>query len=225
MALCADCNLRRCSSVVFIIVPRLPWLPGFNGKLINPSNLLFRSLIWPDCVNVSQVGVLDFQRSTNVCRFKFNAAALTPGSVDLLAMFRVVSGWLHGMGTSQVSHFMFLCLIDTDALDLEHYRYDLQPATSTPGSNDPIGSFWVISVWLHDSAASQVSISVRFHPINISRYDFDSTTLTPGSNDPIGTYGVGLGWLRESGMSTVSDFIFSEVTQGRHQGQTTTQRL
>ena len=158
-----------------------------------------------------EVSLLDLFRLTDVCRCNFGAATSMPGSVDLPAMFQVVSGWLHGMGMSQVSHFMFLHLIDADVLDLEHYRYDLHPAMSTPGSNNPIGLFRVISMWLHDSAASQVSISVRFHLINISRYDFDSTTLTPGSNDPIGTYGVGLGWLRKSGTSAVSDFVFSRL--------------
>ena len=143
--------------------------------------------------------------------FDFNVAASMPGSVDLPAMFQVVSRWLHGMGTSQVSHFVFLCLIDADVLDLERYRYNLHPAVSTPGSNDPIGSFWVVSAWLHDSTASQVSISVHFHPINVSRYNFDSTALTPGSNDPICTYGVSLGWLRKSGTSVVSDFVFSRL--------------
>ena len=106
--------------------------------------------------------------STDICRVKFDAAASMPGSVDLLATFQVVSGWLHSMGTSQVSHFVFLHLIDADALDLEHYRYDLHPAALTPGSNDPIGLFRVVSTWLRDSGASQVSVCMS----KVSLFDF-----------------------------------------------------
>ena len=85
----------------------------------------------------------------------------------------------------QVSRFSILRLFTIYALGLEHYRYDLHPAVLMPGSNDPIGSFWVVSMWLRDSSESQVSISVHFHLINISRYDFDLTTLMPGSNDSV----------------------------------------
>ncbi|KIM59037.1 hypothetical protein SCLCIDRAFT_27616 [Scleroderma citrinum Foug A] len=113
--LCADCKLHRSSSAVLHVALKLPLHPGFNSL---------------------QMDRIAIMRS----RVEFDVAASMPGSVDLLATFQVVSGWLRSMGTSQC------------------YRYDLHPAALTPGSNDPIGLFWVVSTWLCNSSVSQVSV-------------------------------------------------------------------
>ena len=68
--------------MVLNVVPRLPQLPALKGKFIKPFYSLFRSPDRPDCNNVSMVGVPDPQRSTNICRFEFNLAAVTPRSID-----------------------------------------------------------------------------------------------------------------------------------------------
>ena len=102
-----------------------------------------------------------------------------PGSVDLPATFQVVSGWLHGMGMSQVSHFVFLHLIDADVLDLEHYRYDLHPATSMPGSNNPIGTYGVSLGWLRKSGTSAVSDFVFSRLIDTNALNLESSIFAP----------------------------------------------
>ena len=45
--------------------------------------------------------------------------ASTDESNESISTFLRVSEWLHGLGTSAVSHFVFLCLIDADAFDLK----------------------------------------------------------------------------------------------------------
>ena len=131
------------------------------------------------------------------------------GSNDPAGTSWRVYEWLGGLGTFQVSRFSVLRLFTVDVLDLERYRYDFHPAASTPGSNNPIGSFRVVSAWLHDSGASQVSVSIRFHPINISRFEFNTAASTPGSMDLPATLSRVYEWLHRSGMSAVSHFIFS----------------
>ena len=96
---------------------------------------------------MSKVGVLDLWRSTNIYRWDFDTATLTPGPMDPMESFGNVSEWLHCTGAFQVSRFDFLCYFVIDTLDL--YRLDLDAAASTPGSIDPIGMFWIVSVWLH----------------------------------------------------------------------------
>ena len=157
---------------------------------------------------MSKVSVSADSRLIDVCRYGFDAAASTFGSNDPAGTSWRVYKWLGGLGTFQVSRFSVLHLFTVDALDLEHYRYDLHPAALTPGSNDPIGSFRVISAWLHDSGVSQVSVSVCFRPINVSRFEFNTATSTPGSMDLPATLPRVYKWLHHSGMSTVSCFIF-----------------
>ena len=145
----------------------------------------------------------------DVCRYRFDAAASTFGSNDPAGTSRRVYEWLGGLGTFQVSRFSILRLFTIDALDLERYRYNFHPAASTPGSNDPIGSFRVVSAWLRNSGASQVSVSIHFRPINVSRFKFNMAASTPGSMDLPATLPRVYEWLRRSGMSVVSRFIFS----------------
>ena len=96
-------------------------------------------------------------RSINVYRFRFDAAASTPGSNDPIGTSGGVSELLRGVGAYPVSHFVFSSLIVVETLDLELSRFDLHPAASMLGSNDPIGTFRVVSAWLCDSRAPQVS--------------------------------------------------------------------
>ena len=106
---------------------------------------------------MSKVGVLDSFRSTDVSRCGFDTAASTPWSVDLPAMFGVVSGWLRGLGTSVVSRFALLHLADTHALNLELFRFNLGPIASMAGSNDLQATFQVIWRWLCGARESMVS--------------------------------------------------------------------
>ena len=149
-----DCNLRKTSSVLSVIVPRLPRLPIFEGKFIKPFNSLFRSPHQPDRVNVSQVSLLDFQRLINVFRFDLHAIASVAGSNDSISAVWRVSGWLRDVSTSQVSRFAFLCYFGVDMLNLDVYRLDLDLNRSTAGSNDPIQTFGFVLAWLHGVCAS-----------------------------------------------------------------------
>ncbi|KIM50027.1 hypothetical protein SCLCIDRAFT_34755 [Scleroderma citrinum Foug A] len=76
--------------MVSVIAPRLPWHPIFE-----------------DHDDVSKVGVLDFFRLTNISRFEFDAAALTPGSNDPIGMSGGVSKLLRSVGTYPVRSSVF----------------------------------------------------------------------------------------------------------------------
>ncbi|KIM55010.1 hypothetical protein SCLCIDRAFT_30714 [Scleroderma citrinum Foug A] len=77
MALCADCNSRRCSSVVFIVAPRLPQLPGFNSLHIDRIALTH-------------------------ARYEFYLSVLTAGHMDSIWTVWWISRWLRDSSTSQV---------------------------------------------------------------------------------------------------------------------------
>ena len=207
--LCTDCKSRIHSSVDFNIMPRLPQLPIFEGKFINPFNSLFRSPGHPDRMNVSKVGVSAVLHSTDVFRFEFNSSASTFGPTDPMATLWGISAWLHNLGMSMVSRFNFFCLVDV-------YRCDLDAATSTVGPMDSVSTVWIVYGWLHGSHASQVSPFAVFPPfvvqtLNIELYSFNlhPAALTPESNDSIGTFRVNYGWLRCAGTSVVSCFVLS----------------
>ena len=141
MALCADCKSRIRSSVVTVVAPRLPQHPVLQGKLIKPFNSLFRSPFRPDRVNASKVSASVHSRSTDVCRLDPDAAALTVGSVDSVSTVWRVSEWLHGLGMSAVSLFVFSHRFVTHMLDLHLYRSDLDSTMSTAGPMDLTGTF------------------------------------------------------------------------------------
>jgi len=82
--------------VVFVIVPRLPQHPEFEGKFIYPSDLFSRSPYWLQCVNTSKVGVSAISRLTDICRCDLDSPMSTPGSIDSIGLVWAVSGWLHG---------------------------------------------------------------------------------------------------------------------------------
>ncbi|KIM51303.1 hypothetical protein SCLCIDRAFT_33554 [Scleroderma citrinum Foug A] len=128
------------SSILSIVAPKLPRHPRFKG--------------------------LRMDRIT-VTRPRFDTAALMPWSVDLLATFGVVSGWLRGLGTSVL------------------FRFDLGPIASMPGSMDLTGTYRGVSPWLRSSGT--------FQPY---RFDLVSSASMPGSNDPTGMFRNICGWLR-----------------------------
>ena len=69
--------------------------------------------------------------------------------MDPTETFGGIFGWLRGVGMSQVSRFDLLPYFVVQTLDLELYRFSLDSIALTPGSNDPIGTFQWVSVWLH----------------------------------------------------------------------------
>ena len=79
---------------------------------------------------------------------------------------------------SQVSHFEFLGLVGTDALDLDLYRFDFDSITLMTGSNDPTAMFQVVWEWLHESGMYPVSHFMLLHWINPYRFKFDSSVST-----------------------------------------------
>ena len=139
--LCVDCKSHNSSSMVFNIAPKLPQHPRFKGKFIKPFNSLFRSPFRPDHVNASKVSASVHSCSTDVCRLDLDAAALTVGSVDSVSTVWRVSEWLHGLGMSVVSLFVFSRRFVTHMLDLHLYRSDLDSTMSTAGPMDPTGTF------------------------------------------------------------------------------------
>ena len=131
------------------------------------------------------VSVSVCSRLTNVCRCRFDTATSTPWSVDLPAMFGVVSVWLHGLGTSTVSCFALLHLADTHALNLELYRLDLDSTTLALGSNDPIRTFGVSLGWLRCMSAFQVSHFDFLQLADVYRCNFDSSMSTSTLNGSV----------------------------------------
>ena len=97
-------------------------------------------------------------------------------------------------------------------------RFNLDAATSTPGSNNPTGMFQRVSVWLGSSGMFQVSgfdllllFVVETLNLELYRPDLDSITspsLSNESNDSIGLFWIILGWLHYAGMFQVSCFDF-----------------
>ena len=177
----------QASCVVINVAPRLPWHPGFDGKLTNHSPLLSRSPIRLDRINASKVSPSGVSHSTDVSRFCFDVAASTDESNDSISTLWRVSGWLRSTGTSQVSHFAVLHLFIVDMLDLDVYRCDLDATTLTVGSNYPTAMFQNVSAWLHDSRASQVSLFDFMHLADICSFKFESSVLTAPSNNSIWT--------------------------------------
>ena len=143
--LSADCNLHRTSSIVFNIAPILPQHPKPKGKITNHFRLFLMDPNQPQRVCASKVSVSSVLRLTNVSRYNFDAATSMPGFNDPTGMYRRVSGWLGGTHVFQVSRFdVLLPLADTDALNLELSRCDLDPTVSPSPpneSNDSIRTF------------------------------------------------------------------------------------
>ena len=116
----------------------------------DPIGMSRKVSAWLRSAGTHLVSHFDFCGLADICRYGFNVAALTVESNDSISTVWRDSGWLHDVGTSQVSHFAFLCYFDTDALDLDLYRFDFGSIASTLGSNDPIRTFRIVYGWLHD---------------------------------------------------------------------------
>ena len=185
------CKSCISSSMVLNITPRLPLHPIFEGKLIQLSYPLFRSLNGPDHDNASKVSVSVFTCSTDICRDKFDAAMLTPGPMDPMETFGVVSGWLLNAGTSTVSGFALSCLIDAYALNLQSSVF-APMLPWHPGLNSKLTNcsdlFSRSPCCPHRVNASQVSVSDLLHSTDICRSEFDAATSTAGSMDSMETF-------------------------------------
>ena len=70
------------SSVVSVVVPRLPWHPRFEGKFIYPFYSSSRSPCRPQRVIAFKVGVSAVSCLTDICRCDLDSTVSTPGSND-----------------------------------------------------------------------------------------------------------------------------------------------
>ena len=126
-----------------------------------------------------------------LCRLNLDVAALLlpfNKSNDSISTVWRVSGWLHDVGMSQVSHFDFLCYFVIDTLDLDLYRYDLDPTMLPSPSNepnDPVRRFWIVCGSLHHASALQVGLSAVLCLVDFCRYDFDSSMSMARPNGSI----------------------------------------
>ena len=93
--------------------------------------------------------------------------------------FRGISGWLHSVAMSQVSHFVLLRLIHAGALNLELYRYDLDSIATTAWSIDPMETFGAGLGWLRESGMSAVSDFVFSRLIDADALDLRSSVFAP----------------------------------------------
>ena len=132
---------------------------------------------------------------------------LTPGSIDPTGMSGRVSGWLRGAGTYPVSPFDLLRCFVIQTLDPDLYRFDLQSSTLPPGSNDLIQAFQVVSAWLRNPTAFQVSHFDFSCCFDLYRFDLDPITSTMPSNISIWTFRSVCRWLHRSGTFQVSCFV------------------
>ena len=124
--------------------------------------------------------------------------------------FRGISGWPRSVGTSQVSCFVVLSHFVVDALGLEVYRFNIDPITlpsPSTESNDSIRTFWIVSGWLCDAGAFQVSVLDVWRSTDVCRFEFHMATLPPRSIDLQATLWGVSAWLHNLGMSQVSRFV------------------
>ena len=97
--------------------------------------------------------------------------------------------------------------------DISRFHFDV--AAATDESNDSVSTFWMVTRWLHESDALQVSLSVflrrfviQMLDLELYRSDFDSAAVTPGSVDLPVTFQVVSGWLHYAGAYPVSFPVF-----------------
>ena len=133
-------------------------------------------------------------RSTDVCRLDLDAATSTVGSVDSVSMVWRVSEWLHGLGMSTVSLFVFSCRFVTHMLDLHLYRSDLYSSVSMPGSNDPTGRFRGVSAWLHGPGTSALSRFTFLSLADFYSFEFEPSVSTSTSRESVRTICTIGGW-------------------------------
>ena len=90
-------------------------------------------------------------------------------------MLRSLYEWLRKLSTSAVSCFSFSSCFVIETLDLELSRLDLDAATLTDESNDPIRTFGVVYRWLRDALAFWVSRFDFSRLADVFSFDFDSS--------------------------------------------------
>ena len=160
--------------------------PGSN----DPTGTSRKVSAWLHGAGTHPVSHFDFCGLADICRYGFDAAALTVESNDSISTVWRDSGWLRDVGTSQVSRFAFLRYFGIDALNPDLHRFDLQSSTSTPGSNDPMQTFRVVLGWLRYAGASAVShfvilclFVVDTLDLDLYRFNLDSSGSTARSID------------------------------------------
>ena len=133
------------------------------------------------------------------------------GPMDSVSMVWSISAWLCDASAYLVSRFDFLRLIDL-------YSFNLNPATSTPRSIDPIATFRREFGWLRGPSTSAVSRFALLRwflidTLDLDLYRFDlhaaaSTLPSNESNDSIGPFRCISTWLRATHAFEVSRFDF-----------------
>ena len=93
-----------------------------------------------------------------------------------------VSEWLHGLGMSTVSLFVFSRRFVTHMLDLHLYRSDLDSTMLTAVSNVSIRTFRSVCGWLRESGTFQVSRFVLLHHFDLHRFNLESSASTAMPN-------------------------------------------
>ena len=111
-----------------------------------------------------------------------------------IATFRGILWWLHGPDVFWVSPFTVFPLFIVETLDPDLYRSDLYFSTSTPGSNDPIGTIRVISGWLHCAGMFLVNCFVFLHLADFYSSELEPSMLTLMPNESVWTICVSDGW-------------------------------
>ena len=111
-----------------------------------------------------------------------------------IATFQGVLWWLHGPDVFWVSPFTIFPLFIVETLDPDLYRSNLYFSTSTPGSNDPIGMFRVISGWLHCAGMFLVNRFVFLHLADFYSSELEPSVLTLMPNESVWMVCVSDGW-------------------------------
>ena len=111
-----------------------------------------------------------------------------------IATFRGILWWLHGPDAFWVSPFTVFPFFVIETLDPDLYRSDLYFSTSTPVSNDPIGTFRVISGWLRCAGAFLVNRFVFLHLADFYSFKLEPSVSTLMPNESVRTVCVSDGW-------------------------------
>ena len=140
------------------------------------------------------VSVFVFLHWIDLYRFGFDLPASTRGSNNPNATFRSVVEWLCDLIVSLVSRFAFFCFADFYTLDLDHYRFDLDPAASLCRSIGLQATLWGVSMWLRCSGTYPVSPFDFYCLADVYRLEFDSSMLTAACNKSVRTFCMSGGW-------------------------------
>ena len=111
-----------------------------------------------------------------------------------VATFRGVLWWLHGPDAFWVSPFTVFPFFVIETLNPDLYRSDLYFSTSTPVSNDPIGTFRVISGWLCCAGAFLVNCFVFLRLADFYSFKLEPSASMLMPNESVWTVCVSDGW-------------------------------